>query len=311
MKKTLVTVSLLAILALGSDAFAHGGEVEVSASGVRKPVQLTVEQQAAIGLKTAVAESRPLSSLLNTNGDVQLPLDHQADVSIAISGRIKELYANLGDTVKAGQRLALVESRAGGNVGVTITAPMSGVIDARSATIGQAVEPSRIFHISDTSKVTVIGKVYEESLAQVKVGQVARVHVLAYPDQVFVGKVTLIEPTLDPLSRTVKIWIQLDNPQGLMKPNMFARIALVLKQNDEALVVPNEAIIEANSEKFVFVHDGKNFKRVEITLGAADDQYSEVTDGLVPGDEVAMQGNRQIYTMWLTGGGQAQLEDKD
>lgn len=300
MKKHLITLSVLAV-AFSSNAFAHGGQIEVG-SGARGPVQITTEQQTALGLKTVAAESRPLSSLLNINGEVQLPSDHQADVSLSISGKIKELYANVGDTVKAGQRLALVESRAGGNVNVTINAPMSGIIDARDVAVGQAVEPIRIFHISESSQVVVIGKVYEESLAQVKVGQEAHVRLLAYPDQVFSGKVTLVEPALDPLSRTVKVWIQLDNPQGLMKPNMFARIAIVLKKNDEALAIPNNAIIEANGEKFVFVRDGNSFKRVEITLGTTDDLYSEVTDGLVPGDEVATQGSRQIYTMWLTGG---------
>ena len=300
MKKQLIILSVLAVI-FSPNAFAHGGQIEVG-GGARGPVQITAEQQTALGLKTVAAESRPLSSLLNINGEVQLPSDHQADVSLSISGKIKELYANVGDTVKAGQRLALVESRAGGNVNVTINAPMSGIIDARDVAVGQAVEPIRIFHISESSQVLVIGKVYEESLAQVKVGQEAHVRLLAYSDQVFTGKVTLVEPALDPLSRTVKVWIQLDNPQGLMKPNMFARIAIVLKKNDEALAIPNDAIIEANGEKFVFVHDGNSFKRVEITLGTTDDLYSEVTDGLVPGDEVATQGSRQIYTMWLTGG---------
>lgn len=300
MKKHLIILSVLAVT-FSLNAFAHGGQIEVG-GGARGPVQITAEQQTALGLKTVMAESRPLSSLLNINGEVQLPSDHQADVSLGISGKIKELYANVGDTVKAGQRLALVESRAGGNVNVTINAPMNGIIDARDVAVGQAVEPIRIFHISESSQVLVIGKVYEESLAQVKVGQEAHVRLLAYPDQVFSGKVTLVEPALDPLSRTVKVWIQLDNPLGLMKPNMFARIAIVLKKNDEALAIPNDAIIEANGEKFVFVHDGNSFKRVEITLGTMDDLYSEVTDGLVPGDEVATQGSRQIYTMWLTGG---------
>lgn len=300
--KNLAILSLLASLAFSSNAFAHGGEIEVSGGGARGPVHLSDEQQTALALKTALAESRPLASLLNLNAEVQLPSDHQADVSLRISGQIKELYANVGDTVRTGQPLALVESRTGGNVDVTISASMNGVIDARDVVVGQAVEPSRIFHISDASQVTVIGKVYEESLAQVKVGQEAHVRLLAYPDQVFTGKVTLIEPILDPLSRTVRVWVHLDNPQGLMKANMFARIAIVLRKNDAALAIPNGAISEANGEKFVFVRDGNSFKRVEITIGATDDEYSEVTDGLVPGDEVATQGSRQIYTMWLTGG---------
>jgi multidrug efflux pump subunit AcrA (membrane-fusion protein) len=91
---------------------------------------------------------------------------------------------------------------------------------------------------------------------------------------------------------------------------MFARIGIVLQKNDSALAIPNSAIIEANGEKFVFVHAGDKFNRVEVSVGASDDEYSEITDGLVPDDEVATQGNREIYTMWLTGG-QMKSEDGD
>ena len=113
-----------------------------------------------------------------------------------------------------------------------------------------------------------------------------------------------IDPNLEPSNRTVKVWIQLANPQALLKPNMFARAGIVLKRDEAALTIRNAAIIEANGEKFVFVREGDKFKRVEITVGAKDEEYSEITDGLVPGDEVVTQGNRQVYTMWLTGGQQ-------
>jgi cobalt-zinc-cadmium efflux system membrane fusion protein len=189
---------------------------------------------------------------------------------------------------------------------------MSGVIDARNVGIGQSVEPNTsIFHISDRSQMIAVGRIHEESLLKVKVGQEARVRLIAYPDQVFVGKITVIDPNLDPLSRTVKMWVQLSNPQDLLKPNMFARIGVVLQQNDAALAVSNGAIIEANGEKFLFVRDGNTFNRVEIKTGIMDDEYSEITDGLVPGDEVVTQGNREVYTLWLTGGGQKKSADGD
>ena len=110
----------------------------------------------------------------------------------------------------------------------------------------------------------VAGRVYEEDLGRIKGGQEARVRLLAYPEQLFAAKVTLMEPNLDPLSRSVKVWVQLDNPQDLMKPNMFARIGVVLQKDDAALTIPNDAILEANGEKFVFVRDGDKFDRVEI-----------------------------------------------
>ncbi|MDE1153735.1 MAG: efflux RND transporter periplasmic adaptor subunit [Micavibrio sp.] len=299
---------LLVMLALSTNAFAHGGEIEVG-SGARGPVHLSKEQQAAIDVKTAVAESRSMASLLNINGEAQLLPDHQADIDVKFSGQIKQVYANLGDTVQVGQRLALVEGRLIGSNDVTIVAPVSGVIDARHITLGQGVEPgTKLFHISDRAQMLIVGKVYEESLSKIAVGQDARVHFLAYPEKALQGKVTLLEPNLDASSRTVKIWIQLENPDGLLVPNMFAHVGIVLRKNDAALTIPNDAIIEAGGEKFVFVRSGDTFNRVEVTVGASDDEYTEVTDGLVPGDEVATQGSRQIYTMWLTGG---QMKSED
>ena len=301
----LVVLPLLIGSGVPLHAYAHGEQIEVGGGGAKGPVQLGVAQQKAIGLRLAPAGPRPLAAVLNLNGEIQLLPNRQADVSLRISGQVKELYANLGDSVRAGQRLVLVQSRLVGDppLSVTITAPMSGVIDARNVVVGQAVEPNTtLFHISDRSQVNVVAKVYEADLGKVRVGQEARVRALSYPEQVFTGKVTLIDPNLDPLNRTVKLWIQLANPQALLKPNMFARVNVVLKRDEAALTIPNAAIIEANGEKFVFVREADKFKRVEITIGGKDDDYSEITDGLVPGDEVATQGNRQIYTLWLTGG---------
>jgi membrane fusion protein, heavy metal efflux system len=303
--------ALLVGISAPTAAFAHGGEIELG-GGARGPVQLSAAQQSAIGLETAIAGPHPLATILTLNGEVHLLPDRQADVSLRISGQVKELLAKLGDSVRVGQRLALVESRLLGDPppSVAITAPMGGIIDARSVVIGQAVEPNtQIFHISDRSEMIVVAKVYEEDLEQVNLGQDAHVRLLSYQQQVFSGKVTLIEPNLDPSSRTVKVWIQLENPKGLLKPNMFATASLVLSSNDSALAIPNSAIIEANGEKFVFVRQGDTFDRVDISIGASDDEYSEVSDGLVPGDEVVVQGKRQVYTMWLTGSSQAKPAD--
>jgi membrane fusion protein, heavy metal efflux system len=305
-RRTFGILGLTLLVAIGAPTatFPHGGEIEVGGGGARGPVQLSAAQATAIGLETAAAGPHALATILTLTGDVQLLPDRQADVSLRISGRIKELFAKLGDSVTAGQRLALIESRVLGDPPptATVTAPMAGVIETRNVVLGQAVEPNtQIFRISDRSEMVVLAKVYEEDLGQVQLGQEAHVKVLSYPQKVFSGKVTLIEPNLDPSSRTVKVWIQLANADRLLKPNMFATTSLVLNRNDSALAIPNDAILEANGEKFVFVRQGDAFDRVDIMVGASDDEYSEVTDGLVPGDEVVVQAKRQVYTMWLTG----------
>lgn len=287
-----------------SQAFAHGGQIEVG-GGAKGPVQLSDAEQKAIALKTVPADFRPLDVLLTLNGEVRLLPGRQADVSTRISGQVVQLYANLGDTVKAGQRLARVQSRLVGDPppSVDIVAPRGGVVDALNVSIGQSVEPTTVlYRISDRSQVNVVARVFEEDLGKVQLGQEARIHLLSYPDQVFSGKVTLIGPSLDPQSRTVEVWIALANPNGLLKPNLFARAGIVLKQNPAALAVPNAAILEANGEKFVFVRQKNTYDRVDVTTGAGDDQFTEVTNGVVPGDEVVTQGNREIYTRWLIGG---------
>ena len=296
-------IIILGIGIISSVVFAHGEQVEIS-SGARGPVHLSTAQAQAVDLKIAPATERPLASVLVLNGEIQLLPDAQADVSVRINGQISEVYATLGDIVKTGQQLAKIQSRLVGDPppSVIITSPVNGIVDARNVNIGQSVEPSTvIFHISDRAKMLMVANTYEEDLGKVKVGQVARVRVISYPDKLFTGKVIRIEPNLDPQTRTVKVWIMLDNTENLLKPNLFGNADVILKENNAALTVPNAAVIEADGEKFVFVREGEIYDRVEVKTGASDDQYTEIVDGLVPDDEVVIQGNRQLYTLWLTG----------
>lgn len=286
-------------------ASAHGGEIEIGESA-KGPVTLSEAQSKAIGLTLVTADLRPLADLLTLNGEIQLLPDRKSEVSTRISGQVTALYAQLGDSVKTGQRLARVQARLVGDPppSVDVSSPKRGIVDAVNIALGQSVEPATtLFQISDRSQVNMVARVYEEDLGKVRLGQEAHIRTLSYPDRVFKGRVTLIGPALDAASRTVIVWFRLANPDGLLRPNLFAKAAVVLRQNDAALTVPNAAIIEANGEKFVFVKQGGQYDRVDITTGLADDEYSEVTDGLVPGDEVVAQGNRQLYTLWLTGGG--------
>lgn len=294
-----------------SGVFAHGEEIAVG-GGVKGPVHLTAAQENALGLKVESADLRPISETLNLNGEVRPVAGRQAEVSTRISGQVSQVSATLGQTVRAGQPLARVQSRLVGDPppSVTVTAPMSGVIDEVTANVGQSVEPSTIlFRIRNSVEVNLVARVYEEDLGKVQVGQNTHVRLLSYPDRLLTGKISLIGPVLDPLSRTVEVWVTLANTDSLLKPNMFARVGVLLREEDATLTVPNQAIIEANGEKFVFVKQKDEYARVEITTGTSDDNYTEVTDGLVPGDEVVTQGNRQVYTAWLTGGAPLRGED--
>ena len=304
-------VAVLIGLASVSQVLAHGEQIEVG-GGIRGPVHLSPTQQQTLELKLAAAALRPLPELFYLNGEVGVPADRQAEASTRISGQVTALYAHPGDTVKAGQRLARVQSRLIGNPppSVEIAAPMGGVIDAVAVSLGQAVEPATaLVSISDRSQVDIVARVYEEDLGKVRIGQDAQVRTLSYPERVFTGRIDQVGATLDPQSRTVNVRIRLANADGALKPNMFARAGIVLRENAAVLTVPAAAIIEANGEKFVFVRQKGDYERVDVHTGSSDGQFTEVTEGLVPGDEVVTQGNREIYTLWLTGGALKEEDD--
>ncbi|HAT7052163.1 efflux RND transporter periplasmic adaptor subunit [Legionella pneumophila serogroup 1] len=295
-------------------SFAHGEEIEVSEGGAKGPVHLTPAQTKMLGIKVVEATNRPMAQILGLNGQIQLLPNAQADVSIRISGSVTAIDVNLGDRVKAGQRLATVQSRLVGNPppSVAVTAPIAGIIDARNINLGQAVEPNTVlFHISNRDKLLVIAQVYEEDLGKVNVGQEVTIHALSYPKRTFPGQVTLIEPNLDPLTRTVNVRITLDNEDGLLKPGMFVRANVILSHNEAALTVPNAALLQADNQQFVFVQNGDAYDRVVVKIGAVDDEYSEITDGLVPGDLVVTQGHRELYTLWLSGGSKPQKGNEE
>lgn len=290
-------------LAASQRLFAHGEQIETGGGG--GPVKLTKEQQAAIGLKTVKAEFRDIDAVLMLNGAVKLVPDLHAHISTRIEGRVERLYANVGDKVEKGQKLVDIQSRQIGNPPpvVTIEATVGGVINERSISLGESVEPNKeLFHIIDLSEVIIEAEVYEEDVGKVKLGQVARIRALGYPDDAFEGKITFVGTELDLEKRTLHVWVTVKNPDAKLKPEMFAKVAVVLARNEGVLAVPKEAILEAKGEKFVLAQTGDTFNRVDVKTGVEDDSFVEIHEGLVPDDVVVTIGKREVYTTWLTGG---------
>ncbi len=296
----------VAFLLLGGaqPLLAHGGKIEAG-EGASGPVTLTKVQEESIGLQTAKADSRSINTELLLNGSVKVDPDRRAHVTTRISGRIQELLVRVGDRVDKGQKLGAIQSRQLGDPPPTVEvdAPTGGVVNERSVSLGDAVEPNtELFDIVDLSKVIVVAQVYEEDVSKVKLGDTARIVALGYPKDEFTGKVTFMGLELDPDTRTLPVWLAVDNPEGKLRSDMFVKVAVLLAKNTETLAVPKVSVLTEGGEKFVFVRTGDTFDRVDIQTGAEDDRYVEVKDGLVPGDEVVTQGQREIFTAWLIGG---------
>jgi cobalt-zinc-cadmium efflux system membrane fusion protein len=175
---------------------------------------------------------------------------------------------------------------------IEIKAPVSGTIVEQNITTGTGVKSldnsPNLFVIADLSHVWVLCDVYENDLAKVHLGDMAEVRLNAYPDKVLHGKVSNIARVLDPATRSAKVRLELDNPRGLMRPNMFASVTFSSISAQRRPVVPTAAILKLHDKNWTFhkERDG-SFRRKEVQIGASlPDGMLEVLDGLSAGDQV-------------------------
>jgi cobalt-zinc-cadmium efflux system membrane fusion protein len=189
-----------------------------------------------------------------------------------------------------------------------VVAPIGGVIAERNVVLGETVEPSKvIFKILDPSILFIEGSAFDEALPQLKIGQTVRIRLGSYPKELFTGKIARFSPSIDPQKRVLRLWAEVPNREGKLKPNLFAEMDVVVGGGQEMLAIPLEALITAEGESFVFVEEKGSFRRAGVILGARDDRFVEVKKGLLPGDLVVTDGKQQIYTKSLMarGGGAA------
>ncbi|MFQ5683310.1 MAG: efflux RND transporter periplasmic adaptor subunit [Candidatus Binatia bacterium] len=181
-----------------------------------------------------------------------------------------------------------------------LRSPISGVVAERHIVLGETVEPDKvIFKILDASVVLVEGDAFEETLPQLRIGQRVRIRLPSYPRKLFTGRVTRFSPALDPQKRTLHLWAVVSNREGKLKPNLFADLDVITGGGGKVLAISLEAIISTEGESFVFVDKKGAFRRANLVLGARDDRYVEVKNGLLPGDSVVTDGKQQVYTKSL------------
>ena len=175
---------------------------------------------------------------------------------------------------------------------VDIVAPTTGVIpdqEVTNAATVQAFNTPGPFTISDLSFVWVICDVYENDLANVRMGDTAEIILNAYPDRVFKGTVSNIGAILDPSIRTAKVRIEVQNP-GMMRLGMFVKATIHGQTKEMHTIVPASAVLHMHDRDFVFVPaPDKKFRRVEVVSGdllSENMTLQEIKSGLKLGQQV-------------------------
>lgn len=175
---------------------------------------------------------------------------------------------------------------------IPLTAPGEGVVTKLGMREGMFVKPDmEIVTIADLRRVWVLVDVYEHQIDWLDEGQSAEIRVPAYPGRVWEGTVEYIYPELDPKSRTLRVRLAFDNPEGLLKANMFADVAIYGGPKREVLAIPGEAVIETGRRSSVVLAlgDGR-FQPVDVVTGMRGNGMVEILNGLDAGDEVVISG---------------------
>lgn len=175
---------------------------------------------------------------------------------------------------------------------ITIVSPASGYVLNKIAVEGARVTPGEpLFEIANLDHVWLQSDVYESELPFVRLGAPATMTLSYSPGRTWSGRVTFIPPTVDPISRTVKVRIEFDNSDASLKPDMFADVT-IQQPARTAIVVPESAVLQTGTRSVVFLANADGtFAPREVTLGTKSDQFYEVRGGVEAGQKVVTQAN--------------------
>ena len=175
---------------------------------------------------------------------------------------------------------------------VTFDSPMDGVIVNKTAIRGMYITPEmELYHLADLSRVWIIVTLYEHDVAVIAVGDEAKIQLSYDPGKSFKGKISYISPEIEMETRTAKARIELDNPEQKLKPGMFSSIELK-KNLGEAIVIPDDAVIDTGTRKIVFVKTGPSrFEPRDIKTGPRIENTFAILEGLKAGEEIVTSAN--------------------
>ena len=258
-------------------------------------VELDAEERRA-DIQQAVAEIRRAEALRN---EVRTRLDRAMALRRTGAGteaQVDDLTAQmrtLETAITAAEaRRRAAEARL---EDLVIRAPFNGRLGTRSVSLGAYVSPgTRITTLDDLSRVRFDFAVPENLLSQLKVGQTGFARSAAFGDRAFEGKVTVIDPRVDPLTRTVRLTAEIPNPDETLKAGMFLSVILQVQVKADAVIVPEEAIVGEGLRHLVFVVKDRVVERRVVRIGQRQQGRVEVVDGLKPGEIVVVRGVQRV-----------------
>lgn len=177
-----------------------------------------------------------------------------------------------------------------------IYAPFKGTMSSRQVSPGQVIaKNTTLTWLIDLDPVKVELNVPERFVSQLKIGQKIEITVAAYPGRTFLGEVFFVAPFVESATRTALVKARIDNPNSELKPGMFANLNLTLKLKEDAIVIPESAIIASGDRTIVYVVDAEGTAQIRpVKLGIRQAGLVEIVSGLKPGERVVSEGIQKV-----------------
>ncbi len=254
------------------------------------------------------------SDLTSANADVSIAKRQMDNVASLYKNGINsekeynEAKQNYEKAVAARNKVqSLININGGGKTSsggeYIITAPRSGYVVEKKVSAGAFIRPDmgdNLFTISDLKNVWVYANVYEADIAKIKEGYDVKVIPLSYPDKVFAGRIDKINQALDVQSKALKVRIDLDNKDMLLKPEMFTKVVVNNKEGNSAICIPATAILSQDGKNYVVVYksnDDMSIAEVNVLKTVGDHTY--LKDGVKEGQLLITKNQLFIFNQLL------------
>jgi biotin carboxyl carrier protein len=267
---------------------------------------------ANLQLQFAEAEETTFEETIFALGSMEVLPGKKAIVSSRIPGRAFSVLVIPHQDVDSGAEVAWVESRQPGDPPpvIKLEAPISGLVSKVSIAQGQPVSPDdALIEIIDLGTVEASAHVPLHLAGKLTLGQVAHIRVPSLPEKVFEAKLAHIAAEADEATGTIEAAFHVPNPDKILRPGMKAEFSIVVSKREGVMSIPRAAVQGDAAERFVYIKDYelKNaFVKAAVVLGSQNDQFVEVKEGLLPGDEVVTRG---AYALGFAGKGSVSLKE--
>ena len=178
----------------------------------------------------------------------------------------------------------------------SVAAPFSGRIARRYVSVGEFVSTGQVlFDLVDLADMEVEFHLAERDSSRVEVGDAVRIRVAPFPDEVFDASVSVISPTIDSQTRTLRVKAVVDNCESRLRPGLFARVDLGLAERGGVVMVPEDAIVLRSDGSVIFrLVNGNQVERVSVLTGVHRDGWVEVARGLALDDVIVVRGQARL-----------------